>query len=173
MRVGNFNLALTLFSVSCLGFVCLFFLPMRGLAAGGGRSLDTVHNEVEYTAAARAASNAEGPTTEREYQQALALATKSYGGHHENVGRILNHLAVLYKDTGRLAEAEPLLERSLRIYEARLGPDHPDVAQCCQDLLALQTLLELNQNAAEADRANQSGADLQSLPVAPTISEYE
>jgi Tfp pilus assembly protein PilF len=39
----------------------------------------------------------------------------------------LNNLGVLLKDQGRFAEAGPQLTRALAIFEAVLGPDHPDV----------------------------------------------
>ena len=44
----------------------------------------------------------------------------------------LNNLAVLYKDQGRYADAEPLYKRSLAIEEKALGPDHPDVASVAE-----------------------------------------
>ena len=37
----------------------------------------------------------------------------------------LNNLALLYRATGRYAEAEPLLKRALAIGEKTLPPDHP------------------------------------------------
>ena len=37
----------------------------------------------------------------------------------------LNNLVGLYSDQGKDAEAEPLFQRSLTIYEKALGPDHP------------------------------------------------
>ena len=40
----------------------------------------------------------------------------------------LNNLALLLKDTNRLAEAEPLMRRALAIDEKSYGPDHPEVA---------------------------------------------
>ena len=44
----------------------------------------------------------------------------------------LNNLAVLYRDQGRYAEAEPLYKRALAIREKALGPDHPDVGTSAQ-----------------------------------------
>ena len=44
----------------------------------------------------------------------------------------LNNLAVLYRDQGRYAEAEPLYKRALAIREKALGPDHPDVGTVAQ-----------------------------------------
>ena len=40
----------------------------------------------------------------------------------------LNNLALLYRDQGRYADAEPLYKRALAINEKALGPDHPNVA---------------------------------------------
>jgi tetratricopeptide (TPR) repeat protein len=41
----------------------------------------------------------------------------------------LNELAELYRSQGKYAEAEPLLQRALAIWEQKLGKDHPDVAE--------------------------------------------
>ena len=52
----------------------------------------------------------------------------------------LNNLAALYRSQGRYAEAEPLYRRSLKIAEAALGPDHPDVALSLNNLAGLYEL---------------------------------
>jgi hypothetical protein len=39
----------------------------------------------------------------------------------------LNNLALLLKDTNRLAEAEPLMRRAWAIDESSYGPEHPRV----------------------------------------------
>jgi tetratricopeptide (TPR) repeat protein len=44
------------------------------------------------------------------------------------VAASLNNLANLYNDQGKYAAAEPLLKRSLKIWEKALGPSHPNVA---------------------------------------------
>jgi hypothetical protein len=56
---------------------------------------------------------------------------------HPDVGTDLNNLAVLYKDQGRYAEAEPLYRRALTITETALGPTHPTVAIRLDNLAAL------------------------------------
>jgi CHAT domain-containing protein/Tfp pilus assembly protein PilF len=53
------------------------------------------------------------------------------------VAQSLNNLALMYCYQGRYAEAEPLYRRSLQIWEARLGQDHPDVATCLNNLASL------------------------------------
>jgi tetratricopeptide (TPR) repeat protein len=60
----------------------------------------------------------------------------------------LNNLARLLQDTNRLAEAEPLVRRALKIDEASLGPDHPDVGR---DLNNLAFLLKATNRFAEAE----------------------
>jgi len=49
----------------------------------------------------------------------------------------LNNLAILYKAAGRYAEAEPLYQRALTIFEAALGPAHPKVLTCRQNYTQL------------------------------------
>ena len=49
----------------------------------------------------------------------------------------LNNLAILYREMGRYAEAEPLYRRSLEIREKQLGRDHPDVAGSLNNLANL------------------------------------
>jgi CHAT domain-containing protein/tetratricopeptide (TPR) repeat protein len=50
---------------------------------------------------------------------------------------MLNHLANLYLDQGRYAEAEPLDQRSLAIREKALGPEHHDVGLTLSDMATL------------------------------------
>jgi long-chain acyl-CoA synthetase len=54
------------------------------------------------------------------------------------VAKILSNLGYLYASQRRYAEAEPLYRRSLGIYEARLGPEHPDVARTLVSLADLR-----------------------------------
>ena len=44
--------------------------------------------------------------------------------------------ALLYRVPGRYAEAEPLYQRALAIWEKALGPDHPEVATSLNNLAA-------------------------------------
>ena len=46
----------------------------------------------------------------------------------------MNNLALLYWDWGQDTKAEPLYLRCLKIYEAKLGPDHPLVATSLNNL---------------------------------------
>ena len=53
----------------------------------------------------------------------------------------LNNLAQLLQATNRLAEAEPLMRRALAIFEASLGPDHPNTVTARNNLAALEAAL--------------------------------
>ena len=46
-------------------------------------------------------------------------------------------MRALYRAQGRYADAEPLYQRSLAIWEKALGPEHPDVAQSLNNLARL------------------------------------
>jgi tetratricopeptide (TPR) repeat protein len=46
-------------------------------------------------------------------------------------------VAELYRDLGRLAEAEPLYKRALEIRERTLPAGHPDIAQSLNNLALL------------------------------------
>lgn len=47
------------------------------------------------------------------------------GPTHPDVGQSLNNLAALYNNQGKYAEAEPLCQRALTIFEEVLGSEHP------------------------------------------------
>jgi tetratricopeptide (TPR) repeat protein len=78
------------------------------------------------------------PQAESLYQQALALATSTFGPDHPEVAPILNSLAVLHKYTGDFVEAERLYRRALAITEQALGPDHPQTATIYHNLGGLE-----------------------------------
>ena len=64
------------------------------------------------------------------------------GKNHPNVAIRLNNLAGLLKDTKQLVEAEPLMQRSLGIFQKSLGRDHPFTVTIAKNLDRL--LEELN-----------------------------
>ena len=72
-----------------------------------------------------------------EAEKALVDALKEaekLGPEHPDVGAALNHLAFFYNSQGKYDEAEPLLERSLAIWENALGPEHANVASALNNL---------------------------------------
>jgi hypothetical protein len=60
-------------------------------------------------------NRAEHDEAEPLYRRALAIDEKSFGPKHPEVATDLNNLARLLRATNRLAEAEPLSRRVLRI----------------------------------------------------------
>jgi tetratricopeptide (TPR) repeat protein len=62
------------------------------------------------------------------------------------VATSLNNLAVLYRDQGNYAQAEPLFQRALAIWEKALGPQHPNVATALENCARL--LREMKRGAA-------------------------
>jgi tetratricopeptide (TPR) repeat protein len=64
----------------------------------------------------------------------VEIFEKSLGGNHPQVATALNNLAMLYKATNRLSEAEPLMIRVVEIFEKSLGKDHPNVATALNNL---------------------------------------
>jgi tetratricopeptide (TPR) repeat protein len=79
----------------------------------------------------------DGPVPDELAKRALAISEKALGPDHPDVATSLNNLALLYRNQGRYADAEPLYKRSLAIREKALGPDHPDVAQSLNNLAGL------------------------------------
>lgn len=61
------------------------------------------------------------------------------GESHPDVATNLNNLGMLYYYQGRYAEAEPLLQQALAIWEKTLGPEHPHTQAARHNL---QLLLE-------------------------------
>ncbi len=61
----------------------------------------------------------------------------------------LNSLAILYKQQGKYAEAEPLYMKALKIREESLGPEHPKVAAILNNL---GNLYRAQGKYAEAER---------------------
>jgi len=70
-------------------------------------------------------------------QQALALGESALGHTHPYVSRILNNLAVLYREQGKYDEALAYHERALTSKEIALGPAHPSMATTLGNLAGL------------------------------------
>jgi CHAT domain-containing protein/Tfp pilus assembly protein PilF len=88
---------------------------------------------------------------ERLLKQGLNLLDQAYGANAErapNYDKILNDLGNLYKDAGRLPEAEAALGRALTIGRANSGEDHPNVAASMGNLA---TVLERQSRFVEAE----------------------
>ena len=68
---------------------------------------------------------------------------------HSGAAAYLTNLAELYRAQGRYADAEPLYQRSLAIWEKALGSEHADVTTVMRNYAVL--LREMGRDS-EADR---------------------
>ena len=68
-----------------------------------------------------------------QHQQALAIRQRISPTSYET-SRSLNSLAFAYDEIGRYAEARALAERALAIQLGELGPSHPEIALCYNNL---------------------------------------
>ena len=75
----------------------------------------------------------------QEAQDALEKAAQVFErmGNQGDYATTLNNLAALYQAQGNYAQAEPLYQRALAIYEQVLGPQHPDTASSLNNLAGL------------------------------------
>jgi tetratricopeptide (TPR) repeat protein len=108
-------------------------------------SVPTARQELaEYLSAWGLASYRAGeyPAVTMPWQRALAIREEVLGAKHPDVATSLNHLALLYDDQGRYAEAEPLYQRALAIHEEVLGPAHPQVATVRENYAALREAMQ-------------------------------
>ena len=117
-------------------------LPMLAaailIAAAGCRSQkaetpDTHLWETHYAAGEKAYSAGDYPEAERMYCLALKDAEESIPTDH-HVAKILNRLAQVYEEQGKLDAAEPLFKRALAIYEKVFGNEHQYVATALNNL---------------------------------------
>ena len=65
---------------------------------------------------------------------AIEAASHTGRGGDVCVAMLRNDLAVVYKYLGRLDEAEVLYRQALRVLDAALGGDHPEVATVLHNL---------------------------------------
>ena len=91
--------------------------------------------QLSYETASYLQDRARYEEAESLYLQALHI-WEQLGLEHPQMARLLNYLAMLYRQQGKYAEAEPLLLRELRIRE-QLGREHPDVVHPLNSLAGL------------------------------------
>ena len=106
------------------------------------------------------------PQCERLLTQALVAAQsiEHYQVISEEAGRVLNKIAAYLWDRARYAEAEPLYQRALHIWEQQLGPAHPDVAH---SLNGLANLYRKQSKYAEAEPLYQRALRIREQQLGP------
>jgi Flp pilus assembly protein TadD len=68
------------------------------------------------------------------YNRALAGREKALGPDHTSTLNTVHNLGVLYKNQGRLADAERMYNRALAGCEKVLGPDHKSTLDIVHNL---------------------------------------
>lgn len=81
------------------------------------------------------------------YLRALRGYKKARGEDHTSTLDTFNNLGNLYKDLGKMEEAESVYSRALRGYEKARGANHPST------LLVARDLADLQQSRAEFKKA--------------------
>ena len=71
------------------------------------------------------------------HAQVAAKVVQEWGFGFVEAARLLNQVGYYLYQRAQYAEAEPLLKRSLALYEKALGPHHPDVATSLHNLALL------------------------------------
>ena len=73
----------------------------------------------------------------QEWLERLLELREAEGKNDAGLGDALHELALLHKDLGQYAAAEPLYLRAVAVKEQALGKEHPDVAEVLNGLAAL------------------------------------
>ena len=87
--------------------------------------------------------------SERSFDRALAIRTKSLGPEHADTLETRNLLGMFYQARGELARAETMVSGVLAIRAKRLGPAHPDTAD---SQIVLAGIYLLRGRYAEAEK---------------------
>src|SRR3954451_2955510 len=95
------------------------------------------HAEYSSWAARLAWKLGDFPTAIRDFENILRRVRKEKGEDAPEAAEALNNLALLYRDQGRLTEAEPLYKKAIAISEKALPADHPTLATRYNNLAGL------------------------------------
>ena len=71
------------------------------------------------------------------HAQSLASLIDEYGFHFPEAARLMSEAGTYLNQRAQYAEAEPLYERALAIYDKAFGAEHPDVARGLNNLALL------------------------------------
>lgn len=108
---------------------------------------------------------------EKTYEKGLAIYKKTLPANDLRIAFAYDNLGNLYSETSRLEKAESVRRTALNIFETKLGPTHPDVSICVNNLahtlVAANKVIEAQQlmeehlallkksNSAQLDRFTQ------------------
>jgi tetratricopeptide (TPR) repeat protein len=120
--------------------VCVALLGVGLLGVGAAQAQEIRDRETLRVESARVARlRQEGKSAEALSiaRRMAAAAEQLLGTGAAETGTYLTWLSLLYQDLGQYAKAEPLFQRSLRIFEAQNGKDHTEVATGLNNLAVL------------------------------------
>lgn len=93
----------------------------------------------------------------RQFQEALEVFQR-VSGEDLNYADTLCNIAATYNMQGELLEAEPVIKRAIKIFEAKLGPNHPSVGRAMGVAAAVARGLA---DDAEAERLSRRVVEIQ------------
>ena len=133
--------------LSLVGVLCLVLVSAQAC---------TSWNWISYNNAGTEALE-QGRYAEAEEQFLAALKeAENFGPEDLRLARSLNELARLYHAEDKYAEAEPLYQRSLAIWEKTLGPEHPNVATSLENYAALLDKMGREEEASSMEARAQA-----------------
>jgi tetratricopeptide (TPR) repeat protein len=94
---------------------------------------------------------------EARLERALAIKEASLGPDNVAVASTLKALASVFRDSGRLEDAEPLYLRALRIYDRAMDQPDATVRETMQAYARLLHLMDRPSEAAELERRAEAG----------------
>jgi tetratricopeptide (TPR) repeat protein len=123
-------------------------IALKEKAAAAGAAADLSIGWLNLAEIYRLESNFEA--AEPLYKKSLEEARKELGPDHPELAIHMSQLAVLERDTGRLAEAERQFGAAAAHLERTVGADHPLLAQTLVDLAEVEVARGRPQQAVEA-----------------------
>ncbi len=130
-------------------------VPLLEAAAGRITLDDALAAHLENTLGNAADSAGHYAEAERHYRAALAANEREYGGTAAPmIAGVLGNLGSVLQEQGKLDDARAFLDRAVAMFEATLGPDHPEIATLLIDLGTISLADDLDRAAALFERAS-------------------
>ena len=125
--------------------------------------LSSITTTAEVSPTAPSVNGGDDNTSIDYYERMVAIDVKTLGPNHPSVARDLKGLAALYVAQHRYAEARPLLERALEIYQSLYAADDLSVQR-------LRILLSLITEQSKTSTVS-GGAEISDLAVIPVQAQ--
>jgi len=106
----------------------------------------------------------------REKTKSLVIRSKAQGPYLMEVAQSLNNLAGLYRNLGRIADAEPLYKRAISIWENELGPEHSILVTALNNLADAYSIVGRNDEAERLFKRSLSIGEKTVGPAHPSLA---